>query len=176
MIPKPRMKPKFTLPLRISEEQFMARLSMLLKSNRCPAMGQVLKQHAYVALPREQRSLLSPYLNVSLRKDEQGNPIIFGRFSPHPHVWTGFMATYGAIGFLGTCGLVWGWAQTLLGESGWMMWAFPASLALIAFVWGAAVIGQGLVADQMHVLRRVVERAAGFFESSEVDEDPEQSR
>ena len=69
------------------------------------------------------------------------------------------MATYGAIGFVGMCGLVYGWAQTLIGQPGTLMWAFPVSLALIAFVWGAAVIGQGLTADQMYVLRRVVDRA-----------------
>ncbi len=166
MIPHPRMKPKFVIPLEDNGEQVMQRLDMLLKSDLCPAMGQVLKEHAYVALPRDRRSFLSPYLNLSVRENRAGEKILVGRFSPHPHVWTGFMATYGAIGFAGLGGLVYGWAQTLIGQPGTLMWAFPVSLALIAFVWGAAVIGQGLSADEMYLLRRVVDRAAGTFDDS----------
>ncbi len=38
------------------------------------------------------------------------------------------------------------------------MLAAPVSLALIAFVYGAAFIGQGLSVDQMYALRAFVER------------------
>ena len=41
----------------------------------------------------------------------------------------------------------------------WGFWATPVCLALIAFVYGASVIGQGLTADEMHAQRRFVERA-----------------
>ncbi len=175
MIPRPRLKPRFTIPLDGPEhaEQVMTRLGKLLESDRCPAMGQVLREHAYVALPRQERSLLSPYLNLSVRKDDGDQLILFGRFSPHPHVWTGFMATYAAIGFVGFSCLVYGWAHTLNGDPGPIMWGFPISLGLIAFVWGAGIIGQGLTADQMYVLRRVVDVAAGVCDNSFLDEDEE---
>ena len=175
MIPRPRLKPRFTIPLSNPEhaDKVMARLEKLLASERCPAMGQVLREHAYVALPREERSLLSPYLNLSVRKEDGGQLILFGRFSPHPHVWTGFMATYAAIGFVGFSCLVYGWAHTLNGDPGPIMWGFPISLALIAFVWGAGIIGQGLTADQMYVLRRVVDMAAGICENPLLDDEDE---
>jgi len=35
----------------------------------------------------------------------------------------------------------------------------PVCLGLFVFVYGAAVIGQGLTADQMHEMRRLVERS-----------------
>ncbi len=158
MVPKPRMKPKFTISLGKDEEVVFECLDRILRSKRYPVDGQVLKQHAFVQLPREKRSFLSPYLNLSLRKEENGQ-VLVGRFSPHPHVWTGFMAIYGVLAFGGMAGLVYGWAQSLIGESAQMMWAAPISMAMIAFVYGAAVIGQGLTSDEMYTLRKVVDRA-----------------
>ena len=69
------------------------------------------------------------------------------------------MAIYGFLIFIGMCGLVYGWAQQTIGESMVAMWIFPASLVACAFVYGAAVIGQGLTAHEMHTLRSVVDRA-----------------
>lgn len=158
MVAKPRMKPKFRIPLNDQGDKVLEHLDRLIRSGKFPVTGSVLKEHAFVQIPREERSLLSPYLNLTLRRVD-GQYYLLGRFSPHPHVWTGFMAIYGFILFIGMCGLVYGWAQQTMGESTAAMWLFPASLAACAFVYGAAVIGQGLTADEMHTLRTVVDRA-----------------
>jgi hypothetical protein len=158
MVPKPRMKPKFTIHLENKDEVVLERLDRILKSNRFSVNGQVLKKHAFVQLPREKRSFLSPYLNLSLVENEKGKTLV-GRFSPHPHVWTGFMVVYATLAMIGIGGGVYGWAQALIGESAVMMWLFPISLAVIAFVYGAALIGQGLTSDEMYILRNVVDRA-----------------
>jgi hypothetical protein len=165
MVTKPRMKPKFTIPLTGNGEQVFQHLVPLLNAEDSPVKGQVLKEHAYIQFPKENRSLLSPYLNLTLHKKDGGEFELVGRFSPHPHVWTGFMAIYGVIGMIGLSGLVFGWARHLIGESAILMWAAPLSLCIIAFVYGAAVIGQGLTADQMYVLRRVVDKAVDNCES-----------
>jgi uncharacterized integral membrane protein len=70
------------------------------------------------------------------------------------------MAVYIFLGLLGLAGLMLGWAQTTVDEFAWGFFAFPAALGLIAFVYGAAVIGQGLTADEMYELRAFVDRAA----------------
>ncbi len=158
MVPKPRMKPKFVIPLEKNEEVVFERLDRLLKSQRFPVNGQVLKKHAFVQLPKEKRSFLSPYLNLSLKK-QNNKMLLVGRFSPHPHVWTGFMLVYSILAFIGIGGFVYGWAQSLIGESAIMMWGGPLSLVVIAFVYGAALIGQGLTSDEMYILRNVVDRA-----------------
>lgn len=158
MIPKPRMKPKFVIPLEKKEEVVFECLARLLKSKRYLVDGQVLKKHAYVQLPREKRSFLSPYLNLSIRQENMGS-VLVGRFSPHPHVWTGFMLVYSILAFIGIAGFVYGWAQSLIGESAVLMWGAPISIVVIAFVYGAALIGQGLTADEMYILRNVVDRA-----------------
>lgn len=157
-VPKPRMKPKFIIPLNEQGDRVLLRLDKLIRSGKFPVTGSVLKQHAFVQIPRENRSLLSPYLNLTIKKVD-GQCYLMGRFSPHPHVWTGFMAIYGFLIFLGMCGLVYGWAQQTIGESAVAMWLFPASLLACAFVYGAAVIGQGLTAHEMYTLRVVVDRA-----------------
>ncbi len=158
MVPKPRMKPKFLIPLNERGDSVLQRLDKLIRSGKFEVTGSVLKEHAFVQIPREKRSLLSPYLNLTLRRVDD-RCYLLGRFSPHPHVWTGFMAIYGVLIFIGMCGLVYGWAQQTIGESSWTWWLFPASLAACAFVYGAAVIGQGLTAHEMYTLRVVVDRA-----------------
>jgi hypothetical protein len=70
------------------------------------------------------------------------------------------MGVYGVFAMLGAAGLMYGWAQTTVDEYPWGFWVVPVCLALAAFVYGAALIGQGLTADQMHELRCFVEQAA----------------
>lgn len=154
----PRLKPTFEVPVEGDGLAVLVRLQELLNRPDCEVTGSVLKRHAFVQIPRERRSMLSPYLNLHLATQDE-TTVLVGRFSPHPHVWTGFMAIYGFLGFIGCSGLIYGCAQLTVDQTPWSMLAAPGSLLAIAFVWGAAVIGQGLTADQMYLLRRAVDRA-----------------
>lgn len=154
----PRMRPHFKIPVTGVGPAVLARLNDLLAEPGAPFMGSVLTQHAYLRLPRDQRTMLSPNLDLELLTDAQGETILRGRFTPHPSVWTGFVAVFATIGLLGLCGLMYGLAQLTVQETPWAMLAAPISLALIAFVYGAAFIGQGLSSDQMYALRAFVER------------------
>lgn len=154
----PRMRPTFEVPLSVPGSAVLARLDALLSSGETTLTGQVLPGHAVLQLPPVRRTWLSPFLNLEVIDRESG-PVLKGRFSPHPNVWTGFMAVYV---FLGMAGLVCSWyglAQWTLGNPPWMLLALPASIGLIAFVYGAAVIGQGLTADDMYDLRALVDQA-----------------
>ncbi len=51
-------------------------------------------------------------------------------------------------------------AQLLLDEPPWAFVGVPIALALGAFTYGAGFVGQGLGAEDMYVLRRLVERVA----------------
>jgi uncharacterized iron-regulated membrane protein len=108
-------------------------------------------------MPRDRRSYLSPTLN--LETAEEGGRQLIGRFHPHPNVWTGFMALFGIIAMLGIGGVMYGFAQMTVDQRPWGLWAGPIAAALIAFVYGAAFIGQGLSADEMHEMRSFVECA-----------------
>ena len=154
----PRMRPRFRIPVPGDGTAVLEQLRRQLAAPEAAITGQVVRCHAFLQLPPERCSLLSPFLNLELADGPDGTHLV-GRFSPAPNVWTGFMALYIFLGLCGFAGLILGWAQTTVDEFPWGFIAFPVSLGLIAFVYGAAVIGQGLAADEMYDLRAFVDRA-----------------
>lgn len=158
MADKPRMRPVFTIPLTSDGTTVMKTLEAILSSGTTALIGQVVARHAVLQLPPERRSVLSPFLNLELT-DVEGGAVLRGRFSPHPNVWTGFLAIYGLLTMAGLVCAMYGLSQVWVGEPGWILLGVPVSIGLIAFVYGAAVIGQGLTADEMYDLRAVVDRA-----------------
>ena len=153
---RPRMRPTFEIPMKADGSRTMARIRARLDRGSRRVCGQVLGTHAYVQTPPETQSLLSPHLNLELI-ERDGRTVLRGRFSPRPDVWTGFMALYGTLACTGFAGLMLGWAQTTVEEYPWGFWLAPGAVALIAFVYGAAVIGQGLTQDEMYLLRNFVD-------------------
>lgn len=120
--------------------------------------GRVHGDPAEPAVPPADARFFSPVL-VLQRMEEHGRLLLKGRFSPHPHVWTLFMAVYGILALGCTGSLMFGISQWLIAEPPWALVGAPLALALAGFVYGAAVIGQGLSAEQMYVLRAVVDEA-----------------
>lgn len=151
------MRPQFEMPVGDRGPLVFDRLREALEASSGELHGHVRRDFAFVRFPEERRSLLSPHLELELREGEAGT-VLHGRFSPRPNVWTGFMALFFTIGMLGLLGFSWGLAQLMLGGPLWMMLSAPVSLALIAFIYGAAFIGQGLSTDEMFELRAFVER------------------
>jgi len=158
MTTPPRMRPEFEIPVPDDGLAVLRRLRERLVDPETEMIGQVRGRHAFVRLPDEERSLLSPHLNLELRDTPSGT-FLHGRFSPRPNVWTGFMAVFFFLGMVGLSGLVWGLAQMMLDGPTWTMWSAPVSLGLIAFIYGAAFIGQGLSNDEMYALRVFVDVA-----------------
>jgi hypothetical protein len=77
------------------------------------------------------------------------------------------MGLYGVLALGGIGGVMLGWAQTTVDEYPWGFWLAPAAGALIAFVYGAAVIGQGLTQDEMYLLRKFVDHMVAGDEREE---------
>lgn len=150
------MRPQFDLPVGDAGPAVLERMRDRLRSSPDALVGQVGGKFAYLRLPDERRTLLSPHLHLELRDTDDG-VVLHGRFSPRPNVWTGFLALFFVIGLVGLGGLVYGLAQLTVEGPTWTMWFAPASLALIAFVYGAAFIGQGLSGEEMYELRAFVE-------------------
>jgi hypothetical protein len=151
------MRPQFDIPVPGDGQAVIDRLRARLEASDSEFYGQVRGRHAFVRLPEENRSLLSPHLNLELKETDSGT-ILQGRFSPRPNVWTGFMALFFFLGLVGLSGVIWGLAQLTLDGPIWTMWSAPICLALIGFIYGAAFIGQGLSNEEMYALRAFVER------------------
>lgn len=171
---RPRMRPTFEIPMKVDGSRTFARLEARLARGSARVTGQVVGRHAYLQSPPDRQSLLSPHLNLDLR-ERDGRVVLCGRFGPRPNVWTGFMALYGLLGLAGLGGLMLGWAQLSVKEYPWGFWLTPTAVALIAFVYGAAVIGQGLTQDEMYTLRNFVDHTVAGDEREEphCDGDPD---
>ena len=152
------MRPVFELPVPGDGRAVLDVLSERLSAAGAELVGQVIPPCAYLRRSQERSRLLSPHLDLELR-ESAGATVLHGRFSPRPNVWTGFMALFFGIGMLGLAGLVYGLAQRTVAGPTWTVWAAPAAVALIAFIYGAAFIGQGLSVDEMYELRAFTEGA-----------------
>ena len=64
-----------------------------------------------------------------------------------------------SLAFGGIAGAVYAPSQLILGGPLWSLLVVPAAIGLGGFVHGGIPIGQGLSADQMHVLRSLLERS-----------------
>ncbi len=152
------MRPRFELQLPVERERWLETLRALLDGETESLRGQVFRKHAVVQMRDEKRTFWSPYLNLEV-EDEPDGSAIRGRFSPHPNVWTMFMGVYILIAIVGLAGFSYGIVQWTLGQSPWAFVVAPAALALFGFVYGATLIGQGLGAEQMYVMRSLVDQA-----------------
>ena len=155
---EPRMRPRFEARRKGSVASFRAALkNEITHCEDC--LGEAYRSNAAVWI--ENRTYWSPYLNLIFEEDEEnkGTTIIRGRFSPHPDVWTMFMAIYFALALSGVGCMVYAMVEFSLHHTLWWMLGVPLSMVAIAFVFGASLIGQGLSADEMYTLRRMVDRA-----------------
>ena len=159
MFRRASMRPHFEIALPDDGKTLLGAVREELAAPDAPFIGNVLATHAYLRLPRDSRSLLSPNLDLQLL-GEGGKVSLRGRFTPHPSVWMGFMAVFFTLALIGLAGLMYGFAQMTVDETPWAMLAAPICFGLIAFVYGAAYVGQGLVQDEMYAMRAWVERLA----------------
>ena len=151
--PEARPRAEFVSPL--SPSEVLERFEAALKEPGCPVEGQLVVGHVELFVPAGERHFWSPWLPLEVRTEVDGTHVR-GRFGPHPHVWTGFMAVYAVLAFAGLISCMYGWAQLLLDGPGYALLGVPASAALAAFVYGAEWIGKGLGTEQMFVLRDFV--------------------
>jgi len=132
--------------------------------------GQVFRKHAVVQMCDTERTFWSPYLSLEV-EDEPDGSAIRGRFSPHPNVWTMFMAVYILLAIVALGGLSYGMVQYTLGHQPWSFLTVPAAVALFGFVYGATLIGQGVGAEQMHTMRSLVDRVCADALDTRVSAD-----
>lgn len=146
------------MQLPIPREIWLDALRSALDDEGSSLRAQVFRKHAVVQMRDGERTFWSPYLNLEVEDEPDGSAIV-GRFSPHPNVWTMFMAVYILLVLAALGGLSYGIVQYTLGQAPWSLLIVPAAVALFGFVYGATLIGQGLGAEQMYTMRSLVDRA-----------------
>lgn len=153
------MRPGFEVVLDVPVDRVLAKLDEGLRRQGAPVCGFVRARVVELRLPEASARVWSPLLRVEVDTDETGAARLRGRFAPHPSVWMAFMGLYGILFMAGTLAVMLGVSQWLVGERPWGLLGAPAAIALAAFTYGAAFIGQGLGASQMYTLRAFVDEA-----------------
>ena len=99
-----RMRPTFSLETDLSEEEIVQRIQDTFSGNpdgqhSSNFQGQFVSRHAMISITESMRHFWSPWMHLEIRDGDQQRQV-FGRFSPHPSIWTGFMFSFLAIAVL----------------------------------------------------------------------------
>ena len=157
---KPRLRPVFDRPLRCEPRVFLAELARRLSASGSDCRGQIFTLGAILRVVGSEGRLWSPALTIDVEPVDDGGHRLHARFSPSSPVWTAFVAIYLALACIGTGAACYGGAQMIMNETPWAFVGVPVALALAAFTYGAAFIGQGLGGEDMYTLRTFVEGVA----------------
>jgi hypothetical protein len=152
------MRPTFERRFACPPKQITQRLRARLERNDVPYRGDFYPNHIIVSLPPEEEHFWSPQLSLDLQATNAGT-VVRGIYAPRPSVWTMFMAMYAFAVFGGVIGVVFGSSQWTLGMEPTGLWAIPGAMALSAFTYGLALVGQWLSRDQIEALRAFTDRA-----------------
>ena len=168
------MRPVFEVPLPVAGEAVIAQIRRRLRDPEGRVEGVMLAAGAELTTVKSERHFWSPYLSVEVARGDDGAWALRGRFAPEPNVWILFLGIYGILGMIGLGALMYGVSQWMVRESPWALWGVPASIALVAFTYGAAFIGQGLGAEEMYRLRSFVDDCVEVAERVEGPADDPQ--
>ncbi|MCA9001735.1 MAG: hypothetical protein KDB61_07425 [Planctomycetes bacterium] len=157
--PRPRLRPRFVLPLNLSPDAASARLEDLLRSPDGKLKGQSVRHHMVFSLRDRPHRFWSPWLQLEVRAEiGQHETRVYGRFSPSPSIWMGFALTYLALATISLFAATFAVAQWMLDTPPNALWALPICAAVAGAMWTATRIGQGLAAEEMHELQEAVEQ------------------
>lgn len=146
-----RLRPTFSVPTDLEVSDLFSRLQRAV-DDEPEYEGKFASRHALISVSQANRHFWSPWLHVEVREQEDVHTV-FGRFSPHPSIWTAFTFSYLAIGVLIFFSAIFGWSQQLAGESAWTFFLIPVWLVIALLLWVVSQVGQRLASDQMHELK-----------------------
>jgi len=151
-----RIRPTFSIPLWPEPDPAMEELRNRLADTPHQECTRSKGRCAYFFVMEEERTLWSPHLSVQVEALGEGS-LLRGRFGPHPELWTLYMFSYTAVGFLATMGLILAFVQWQSGMDPWGLWIGGSGLAGMGGLYLVSAIGQKLTRHQMEELRSRVE-------------------
>lgn len=166
---RPRIRPTFEETLPTSIARVTSELIDALKDEHAPVRGKVGRLSAEIVIVRAERVFWSPHLSLAF-DERDGRAIMFGRFSPHPSVWSGFVASYALFAIIAICGSIGGYSQWSIGQRPTALYAVLMAMVGFGTSYGAAFIGQSMALDQVYAMRHFVDRC--IERASERERDP----
>lgn len=152
------LRPTFRLTSPSTEKATLERIQNAVNELDGVMSGQFKARHAVISISGSDRHFWSPWLNLQVQEEETGCEV-FGRFSPHPSVWTAFAFSYIALGVLAFFSTIIGMSQQLAGQPPYAYYSLPVWGLIALVLWLAAQVGQKLANDQMIQMQQLVEES-----------------
>ncbi len=170
---RPALRPTFTLPLPCGRDEAVRRLRDALEcAEALRGRWRSKGRWAEIHVPAGERRIWSPHLSIRIDADGRRSRL-FGRYTPDPEVWTGFMFVYFGVAFVSVLGGVFGYVQWASEQPPWGLWAPAVGAGVLAGLHGASWVGQRLGRHQMERLRGELEevlKAAGLITAGDGEE------
>ncbi len=152
-----RMRPTFTVTANGEAQSSLNRVVGEFKARTDEFVVQSSRQHVIIAIGESKRHFWSPWLNLEFRDVDQRCEV-FGRFAPHPTIWTAIIFSYLALSVLILFSVVFGLSQWMARESAWAFYLVPVWMVIGVGVWSTGQAGQKLAHDEMVAMKNVLDR------------------
>ena len=151
------MRPKFDLRAECEPNQVLLKVKERLDQGQSRVTGKVFPSSAVLKMIPEEVHFWSPQLQLSVEPFLPSGSTVHALIGPRPTIWSFFVASYCFFSFIGVMGLIFGYSQVTLGQSGDAFWSAPVAVAGIALTYGFARLGRTLASKQSALLCEVVE-------------------
>jgi len=155
----PRMRPRITVEVKCSADQVMTALRSRVEQSDRRIEGKFSQRHGVLTVPEAERQFWSTQLGITVEEarlgdDGSGPPTrVLGVFSPHPEIWTAFVFAIGTLSVIGVFATMYGVVQLMMGHVPWALLAPLLAALLGGLVYTSTLVGQGLAAGEMYLLR-----------------------
>ncbi len=149
-----RMRPTFSFPTSLGAPEAFDQLRQRITTTG-ELLGQFADGHAIISIAESRRHFWSPWLHLEVRETADGNEI-FGRFSPHPSIWTGFMFAYLSLAVIVFFAFIVLMAQLMVKQTPWGALPIPVCGFFALALWIASQAGQKLAWVEMASMKQIV--------------------
>ncbi len=153
-----KFRPTFRVPSPLEAGEIMKRVQHGLQDHADNFTGQVKRSHAMISIVDSKRHFWSPWLHLEIREEDSSQQL-FGRFSPHPSIWTAFMFSYLALAVLFFFSIVFGLSQQLAGQAPTGYYALAVWTAIAILLWFISQAGQKLAREEMESMKQMIEKS-----------------
>ena len=154
------LSPTFEIPIASESKDVLESIKSGVEKN-AKIQGQFRDGHGLIWFDPTSRSFWSPWLHLDFRVRDDAK-VLFGRFSPHPSVWTAFMFSYLVLSVVAFFGIILGSSQVLMSNPAWGFALVPTCLVLALILWFVSQFGERLARDEMLEMRQILDKTMQY--------------
>lgn len=165
------VRPKIYWESEHPSEELVDQVRQALRSDSA-VKGLVAPNRIELYLPTTEQHLWSPQLVVDLTPAQEQGSLLEGRFTPHPNVWTLYVAATASLFFGALLAGSFGYVQWLMNQSPWALLLAVGACVCIVVLYFLSQLGQSLGHEQMDQLVAFLEEHAHPLARRSEEGDP----